>query len=219
MTEINHYITNEFKAFSGNENLATIQDFFVDEGFSHFPVLEQGVFIGNISAEEVEILDSSKSILDYKYALVPFFVRKNMTWLNVMEIFAKNNATVAPILDDENNYIGYYELEDIITFFYDTPFIKEQGTSIILQKNSLDFSISQISQIVETNNAKLLGLFISEANPSMIQATLKIGYGSVNELIQSLRRYEYDIISDHNEDNYWNNLKERSDYLDKYLNI
>jgi hypothetical protein len=53
----------------------------------------------------------------------------------------------------------------------------------------------------------------------MIQATLKIGLGSVNELIQSFRRYEYEIISDHDEDNYWNNLKERSDYLDKYLNI
>jgi hypothetical protein len=126
---------------------------------------------------------------------------------------------VVPILNEDNRYMGYYELEDILQFFYQTPYIKEQGTSIVLQKNSTDFSISQISQIVENNNAKLLGLFISEANPATIQATLKMGIGSVNELIQSFRRYEYEILSDHNEDKYWNNLKERSDYLDKYLNI
>jgi hypothetical protein len=142
-----------------------------------------------------------------------------MTWFNVLEIFAKNNSNVVPILNEDNLYMGYYELEDILQFFYQTPYIKEQGTSIVLQKNSTDFSISQISQIVENNNAKLLGLFISEANPATIQATLKMGIGSVNELIQSFRRYEYEILSDHNEDNYWNNLKERSDYLDKYLNI
>jgi len=219
MTEINEYITNNYKAFPSTKKVAEIQDFFVEESFSHFPVIEDGIFIGNISAEEVEVFDFSKSIIDYKYTLEPFFVRKQMNWLDVLEVFSKNNSNLVPILDEENSYVGYYEMKDIITFFYDTPFIKEHGTSIVLQKNSLDFSISQISQIVENNNAKLLGLFISEANPAMIQVTLKIGFGSVNELIQSFRRYEYDIISDHDEDNYWNNLKERSDYLDKYLNI
>ena len=34
-----------------------------------------------------------------------------------------------------------------------------------------------------------------------------------------LARYEYEIVSEHEEDNYMNSLKERSDYLDKYLNI
>ncbi len=41
----------------------------------------------------------------------------------------------------------------------------------------------------------------------------------MNEIIQSFRRYDYEIISEHFEDNYINTLKERSDYLDKYLNI
>ena len=219
MTEITDYITNHYQAFSSTEKIGVIQDFFTEASFSHFPVLEAGVFIGAISSEEAEILDASKTITDFKYSLEPFFVRKNMPWFNVLEVFDKNNSNIAPVLDEENQYVGYYELEEVLQFFYQTPYIKEQGTSIILQKNSADFSISQISQIVENNNAKLLGLFVSEANPAMIQATLKIGIGSVNELIQSFRRYEYEIVSDHNEDNYWNNLKERSDYLDKYLNI
>ena len=40
-----------------------------------------------------------------------------------------------------------------------------------------------------------------------------------NNIIQTFRRYNYEIISEHQEDNYINNLKERSEYLDKYLNI
>jgi predicted transcriptional regulator len=219
MIEITDCITNHYKAFSSAEQIEVVQDFFMETPFSHFPVLEEGVFIGNIASEEVEIIDASTSITDIKYTLAPFYVREKMTWFNVLEIFAKNNSNVVPILNEDNLYMGYYELEDILQFFYQTPYIKEQGTSIVLQKNSTDFSISQISQIVENNNAKLLGLFISEANPATIQATLKMGIGSVNELIQSFRRYEYEILSDHNEDNYWNNLKERSDYIDKYLNI
>jgi hypothetical protein len=48
---------------------------------------------------------------------------------------------------------------------------------------------------------------------------LKITLGAMNEIIQTFRRYNYEIISEHQEDNYINNLKERSDYLDKHLNI
>jgi hypothetical protein len=39
----------------------------------------------------------------------------------------------------------------------------------------------------------------------------------MNEIIQTFRRYNYEIISEHQEDNYINNLKERSDYLTNTL--
>jgi hypothetical protein len=47
---------------------------------------------------------------------------------------------------------------------------------------------------------------------------MKISLGAINEIIQTFRRYNYEIIRTP-EDDYINNLKERSDYLDKYLNI
>lgn len=98
-------------------------------------------------------------------------------------------------------------------------FLKEQGGILVIEKAAHDYSMSQIVQIVETNNGKILGTFISDATGDMIQVTIKIALGSMNEIIQTFRRYNYDIISEHQEDNYINNLRERSDYLDKYLNI
>ena len=88
-----------------------------------------------------------------------------------------------------------------------------------MEKPATDYSMSQITQIVESNNGKLLGVFVSEANAEKVQVTIKITLGGMNEIIQTFRRYNYEIISEHNEDNYLNNLKERSEYLDKYLNI
>jgi hypothetical protein len=37
--------------------------------------------------------------------------------------------------------------------------------------------------------------------------------------LSNLSGDNYEIISEHQEDNYINSLKERSDYLDKYLNM
>jgi hypothetical protein len=116
-------------------------------------------------------------------------------------------------------YVGYYELDDIIKFFHETPFLKEPGGIIVVQKPIIDYSMSQIAQIVESNNGRLLGLFVSEATSDLVQITVKISLGAMNDIIQTFRRYNYEIISEHQEDAYITNLKERSDYLDKYLNM
>ncbi|WP_432222348.1 CBS domain-containing protein [Flavobacterium sp. TMP13] len=219
MTDIHDYITNDFRAINSQETIASVQDFLAELHFSHFPVLEEGIYIGSISADDIETFDSDKKVIDYKYTLDHFFARKNMIWLDVLEVFARNHTNLIPILDEKNDYVGYYEIEDIMKFFHETPFLKEQGGIITVQKPILDYSMSEVVQIVESNNAKILGVFISNADSSSIEITIKISMGAINEIIQTFRRYNYEIISEHQEDAYIENLKERSDYLDKYLNI
>lgn len=201
------------------ETILAAQDFFMDVSFSHFPVLEDGIYIGSIVAEDLETFDTDKKISNYKYTLEPFFVRSSMNWLDVLEVFGKNHTDIVPVLDENNLYLGYYELTDSMRFFNETPFIKESGGIIIVKKALVDYSMSQVSQIVESNNGKLLGLFVSNSDNNTIEITIKVTLGVMNDIIQTFRRYNYEIISEHNDDNYINTLKERSDYLDKYLNI
>jgi len=219
MRHLSEYINNDFKPFPSRETVAEVQGFFADVSYSHFPIMEDDTYIGSVSAVDAETFDTSKAIADYKYTLEGFFVRTTMIWLDVLEVFARNNANIVPILDDKNKYLGYYEITDVVKFFNETPFLKETGAIIIVEKPIADYSMSQISQIVESNNGKLLGIFVSEADSEKVQITIKTTTGGTNEIIQSFRRYNYKIISEHQDDDYMNTLKERSEYLDKYLNI
>lgn len=60
MTEITNYITNDFRAIDSQETIASAQDFFADMNFSHFPVLENGIFIGSIAMMMLKLLTSTK---------------------------------------------------------------------------------------------------------------------------------------------------------------
>ncbi len=219
MTEITNYITNDFKAIDSQESIAVVQDFFDDLNFSHFPVVEEEVYIGSIASDDVETFEATTKVSDYRYSLEGFFARSTMIWLDVLEVFAKNNTNLVPVLDEKNKYVGYYEISDIMKFFHETPFLQESGGIIIVKKRTSEYSMGQIAQIVESNNGKLLGVFVSETDSENSQVTIKISLGVMNEIIQTFRRYDYEIVSEHFEDNYINTLKERSDYLDKYLNI
>ncbi len=219
MPEISDYINNDFKPIDSGELVESVREFFEEVPFSHFPIVEESIYIGSIAADDVETFDADKPIYHYKYAMEGFFARNNMIWMDVLELFAKNQTNVVPVLNESNAYIGYYELQDIVRLFNETPFLKEPGGIVIVEKGITDYSMSQIVQIVESNNAKVLGVFISQATADTVQVTIKITLGALNEIIQTFRRYNYDIVSEHQEDTYLNSLKERSDYLDKYLNM
>lgn len=219
MSDIKDYLNNDFRPIESSELVASVKDFFAEEPFTHFPIVENGIYIGSISAEDAETFEDEKNLTHYRYALEGFFARTNMIWLDVLELFALNETNVIPVLDLNNKYVGYYEMADIVRLFNETPFLKEQGGIIVVEKGVTDYSIGQITQIVESNNGKILGLFISGSTSDSVQVTIKIAIGGMNEIIQTFRRYEYEIISEHQEDTYLKNLQERSDYLDKYLNI
>lgn len=219
MTDISDFLSNTIKPLRTTDTVADAQDLFAEYPFSHFPVLEEGVYIGCAIAEDTELMDIEKTMADLRYGLERFFVRDTAIWLDVLEVFAKNETNLLPVLSADNQYLGYYEITDIITMFHQTPFLKEEGGILVVEKGITDYSMSEVAQIVESNNGRLLGFFISQANLQKVQITLKISLGGLSEIIQTFRRYNYDIISEHQEDAYLNTLKDRSDYLDKYLNI
>jgi len=219
MENLQELIINNIKPLDSKDKIVTAQDLFLDLSYTHFPVIENDVYIGCITKEDAETLNSTSLIGDDKYNFERFYVKTSMTWLDILEEFAKHETNIIPVLDNQNNYVGYYELNDFIHIFNETPFLREEGGILVVEKKGNDFSMSQIAQIVESNNAKILGLFISKIENKNTEITLKISLGGLNEIIQTFRRFEYKIISQHQEDSYIKNLKERSDYLDKYLNI
>ena len=115
--------------------------------------------------------------------------------------------------------MGYYDLCDVLDLFSTSPFMLEQSETLIVEKLELEYSMSEIAQITETNGAKLLGMYISEKQDNFIQITLRVISKDINEVMQTFRRYDYKIISNHENDIYLEDLKNRSEYLQKYLEM
>ncbi|MCF6306450.1 MAG: acetoin utilization protein acuB [Flavobacteriaceae bacterium] len=216
---IQQYIINDIKPFNVSTNILEVQNTFNQLTYSHIPIQKDGIYLGSISENDAHCFEGTKQIEDYLYSLEPFFVRENTNWLDILEAFALHNCNIMPVLGSDNKYLGYYELRDVMSLFNNTPFLNEAGGIIVIEKEQRDYSFSEICQIVESNDAKILGVFISKMDGAIVQATVKIGHTGMNAIVQTFRRYGYQVISKHEEDKFIEELKERSDYLNKYLNI
>ena len=212
-------IINDISPIKIKSSIGELQKLFNQLTYSHIPVFNDETYLGCISENDAHCFDNDTLINDISHIIEGFYIRKNKHWLDILETFVNNETNILPVLDDDNNYRGYYELKDVIQLFYDTPFLGEPGAILVVEKGFQDFSFSEVGQIVESNNAKLLGAFVSEINDNLVHITMKIGVSDLNDVLQTFRRYSYNIISGHEEDSFMANLKERSKYLDKYLNI
>lgn len=218
--KLSELIINDINPLSVNSKVSDLQMLFNQLTFSHIPVKnDYDAYLGCFSEADAHCFDSDKPLSEYLYALEDFHVRKNTLWLDVLENFAVNSTNIMPVLDEQNEYLGYYEINDVISLFSESPFFSEAGGILVVEKGINDYSFSEISQIVESNDGKLLGAFVSKMNTDLVHVTLKIGNTGLNEIIQTFRRYSYNIVSGHEEDSYIESLKERSDYLKKYLNM
>lgn len=188
--------------------------------FSHLIIVDGSQFLGCIAEYDIRTLDADKLISDYADFYESFFVTEGVNSLEIMEATSKYDANIMPVLSqEEKKYLGYVELKYVMSAFSDMPFLSEYGNVIVVAKGINDHSFSEVTQIVESNNTKVLCAYISDTKKDMIQTTVKIGDGDFNAIIQTFRRYGYEIISDHYDDVFLNNLKERSRYFNKYLNI
>lgn len=216
---IQDQIVTNVPVFEVSETLKDVIKFFEETTFSHVAVTENGIYLGLLSENDLACFEPEKKIEDFRYEVEGFFVTKETAWLDVLEMFSRNESNLLPVLDENQVILGYYRLEDIVSVFIDTPFFREPGAILVVSTGIKDYSFSEIAQIVESNNARLLGAFITDSENDVVQITLKIGTQSLNEMTQTFRRYNYTILFGNSDDQFMEDLKQRSDYLEKYLNV
>ena len=219
--KITDYIIKDIDPLDEQLLMGDAQELFSQTTYSHVPILRDNIYLGCLNESDVHCHTSSEIIADNSHMYEVFFVRTDTNWLNVIEAFAQNNANIMPVLDEETAaYLGYYELADVMTYFNNTPFLNENGSIIVIEHGIHDYSFSEVCQIVESNDGKILGAFISKIKNDVAQISIKIGADtSFNTILQAFRRYGYVVVSEHQEDAFIKDLQERSQYLDKYLNI
>ena len=218
--KINDYILKEIKVFHLQNTVKEAQKTFKNNPITHFPVIDNDILLGNFAEEDIQIIDNKEEkLIAHSHLLNSFFADEKATVLELLKIFADNDTNIIPVINKEKKYIGYYDLRDVLDVFSTNPFMIEESETLIIKHHKNDYSMSEVAQIVESNGGKLLGVYISERNGENIQLILKIVTQEMNEIMHSFRRYDYKIVSTHENDIYLEDLKNRSDYLQKYLEM
>ena len=202
---------------TGNEAIKLMEEYKV----SHIPIVNDVEFLGLIS--EGDILTHNHlddPIGAHNIATLSQFIYDDQHIFDAISVIASQKLSLLPVLNKQNLYLGVITLPDLIQRFSEISSIQNPGGIIILEINVNDYSLVEIASIVESNNSKILNMFVSPHNDSTkLELTLKINKTEVFPILQTFERYNYNILASYSESEINDNLKERYDMLMNYLNI
>ena len=202
---------------SGEKALNWMEEFKV----SHLPVLKNGNFVGVLS--ESDLLDQTDlSIsLDKLFQHLPRpFAFSGDHFYQVLARVSEYKLSLIPILDENEKYLGCTSVHHLFTLISNTGSIKENGGILVLEMAQTDYSLAEIAQIVEGNDAKILSSYIMTSPDSTnIEVTLKINTIELDRIIRTFERYDYIIKASFQKSQFEDDLKLRYDALMNFLNF
>lgn len=188
---------------------------------AHLPIVNNHELLGLISDTDILDLNAPEEPLgNHPLSLIRPFVYENEHIYEVMKLCVKMQLSIIPVLDAENNYLGNISLRTLVDHFSHTASVQNPGGIILLELNSNDYSLSQISRIIEENDTKVLSLYISEVPDSMrLELTIKVNREDIRGILQSFARYNIHVKATFQQSEFSEDLRNRFDLFMNYINM
>jgi CBS domain-containing protein len=188
---------------------------------SHLPVIDGKQFVGMISDDELfDIDDAEGTIGEAKPALIRPLLNPQQHAYDVLKVMAELSLDVIAVTDEEGNFIGSITLSHLAEKLAKLAAVREPGGILILEVNNVDYSLSQIAQIVEGNDAKILSAYVSATPDSnKVDVTLKVNREDLSRIVQTFNRYNYVVKATFHHSSYEQDMQGRYDEFMNYINM
>ena len=187
---------------------------------NHLAVVKNDFYLGVVSDKEINNWNSSDEFIEEHLPnLASPHVIYNQHLFDIIEVLEKNNLSVVPVLDENKQYKGVITNRKLLYTIANSAAIQSVGGVIVLQMNNNDYSLTEISNIIENNDAKILSTYVTSTPESTkMELTIKINKTEITPIIKDLERYEYSIVASYKEDDEDVDFLERYEQLMRFLN-
>lgn len=189
---------------------------------NELPVVDKSQFIGFVQEDFfISEEDFKKTVADFELNAKSCYIEEDKHLYDLLKTAKDHNLGSVAVVNSEGQYVGVVSVNDTLSVFADSATIQSPGGIIILSMLNRDYSLSQISRLIEAEDAKIIGSFIN-ADPmdgEKLHLTLKINKIDLSHILATLERFGFQVFAHFQETSKKTNEKERIDILLKYLSI
>ena len=121
---------------------------------------------------------------------------------------------------EEELLLGVVTYDDLLRNASEFMSLSQPGALIVLELDDKNYSLAEISRIVESNDAQITQLnTYTDSDTGIMQITIRVSKLEVSDIVSTFQRYEYNIKYYFGEELYENEVKTNYDNLMNYLKI
>jgi acetoin utilization protein AcuB len=189
---------------------------------SHLPVVDETRYLGLVSDKLIYDLNLlNEPISKEKDKFITAHVHEEQHIFEVAALMYKLKLSLLAVVNNSHFYLGAISLYDLARRFARFFSLQELGGVMVLEVNVNDYSMAQISQIVEENDTKILSFFLNRLpGTNTLEVILKFDKEDLSPVIQALNRYDYNVKGVYLDNSMLNDLyQDRYDQFMKYMNL
>ena len=147
-------------------------------------------------------------------------VFENEHFLNAVNCSNQFETTVVPVINEERELEGVITTNKLLMALGNFSGANEIGGIIVLEMERSQFAISEISRIVESNDATIFHLNTTiQPDTGMFTVTIHINKKEIAAIVATFERYEFDVIYYFGNENFENEVHSNYRHLMNYLDI
>jgi len=192
-----------------------------DNQVVHLPIIEGEKYIGLISEDDLLMAENDNDPLEVlQQSFSTESVKEDEHFLKAVQLAGENGLSIVPVVSDENELTGVVSYNELLKYASSFMSLNEPGGLIVLEIASNNYSFSEISKLVEQNDAQITQLNTSnDGETGMMQITIRINKPEVSDIVATFQRYDYSVKYFIGEEMYENELRSNFDNLMNYLKI
>lgn len=213
---IKDYISKDYPAFNTSDSIEEASEMAKEFGYTHVFIKKKGYYQGALSQSFLEESpEGTLATLEHHYEKFALFEDGNV--LDAVKLFHTFGSNVVPIISKNEKYEGYLTCDDLFSEFAKYPLFSEIGAVLVIQINKSNYSMTEVCKIVESNNAKIYGCYISAFEEDDIKITLKISSVNLSSIDETFERYGYNVVHKYYDDEKEELMKDRFGFFQKYM--
>lgn len=214
---IKDYISKDFPCFSLTDSIESARNMLEDFGYSHIFIKKSHHFYGAIA--EDFLYEGEGTLKDLEHQMERFAILEDNNIMDSIRLFYTFSANVIPVINKNEKYLGYITCEDIFQNLSRYPLFSETGAILTIETPARKYSMTEIANIVESNNSKFYGGFITLMSDEVIQVTIKISNENLSSIDATFDRYDYRIVEKYYSDEKSDLFKDRFGFFQKFIEI
>ncbi|MDN5423984.1 MAG: CBS domain-containing protein, partial [Chryseobacterium sp.] len=214
---IKDYISKDFPWFSLTDSIESARNTLEDFGYSHIFIKKSHHFYGAIA--EDFLYEGDGILKDLEHQIERFAILEDNNIMDSIRLFYTFSSNVVPVINKNEKYLGYITCEDIFQNFSRYPLFSETGAILTVEIPARRYSMTEIANIVESNNSKFYGGFITSMSDEMIQITIKISNENLSSIDATFDRYDYRIVQKYYSDEKSDLFNDRFGFFQKFIEI
>ena len=187
---------------------------------NHLAVVRNSFYLGILSEKEILSWDKTDEFIEEHISeLSAPSVIGSQHLFDIIQTVEQNSLSIIPVLDEEKHYLGAITNRKLLYTIAKSTAVQSVGGVIVLQMNQNDYSMNEISRIIEENDTKILSSYITSVpNAQKIEITLKLNKIDITAIVKDFDRFDYTLIASYNQDENNDDFLERYESLMRFLN-